>query len=205
MQKLTGFILFIGLYLSSSAFGQAYSISSNSTELAYYGGIRAMVDGDYSSAYDAPLNQLVSQAGCLPRGELLTSLGPAKLDSIMNRETVGVLRKGQNIVVTIKICADRVVGVQPLMSIRLETRDMTYYGSKAPFNKKVDASATLYGPDGNVIPFSWAGFTVSNYKTSYRHVDISNLAPGTYRFVVSSDAADVGLQRLNVSTSAEGY
>lgn len=163
------------------------------------------MNADYSSEYDLPLNQLIGQVGCLPRGELLTSLGPAKMSYILGHETSGVLRKSQNIVVVIKICDDRVIGVLPFMSIRLETRDLTNYGLKTPFNKKVDANATLYGPDGRIIPFSWSGFTVSNYKTSYRHVDLNNLSPGIYRFVVSSDAGDVGLQRLTVSHSSAGY
>lgn len=41
MQLINGLIFLVALQLSSTAFGQAYSLSTTSTELKSYGGIRA--------------------------------------------------------------------------------------------------------------------------------------------------------------------
>jgi len=203
MRVLFIFALLASIQVSSKAMAQAYNFTTNSTEIREipssaieFHGLNAYIYKvfDNGARYGRitqtdkiqPLTDLTNSMGCMPRGALLTELGPVGLSMSHSIRHYGILRKGQSITVEMKFCADVVDRDLPVL-----VPDMTTSAVKGNFNKSSDVRVSLVSPNGSVIPLDATYY--SKTKLARRAVVLRAIQSGGYKLLITGGTVDVNI------------
>jgi hypothetical protein len=201
MRVLLIFALLASVQVSSNAMAQAYSFTTNSTEFREipssaieFHGLTAYVFQTYQNPLRyarvtqadkiQPLTDLINSMGCNPRGALLTELGPVGLSMSQSIRHYGILRKGQNITIELKLCADAADRDLPIF-----VPDITTSALKGGISKSSDVKVSLVSPNGSVIALD--AIYYSKAKVARRAVVLRAIQSGGYKLVITGGTTDV--------------
>jgi hypothetical protein len=203
MRLLFIFALLASMQISSNAMAQAYNFTTNSTEIREipssaieFHGLNAYIFTVFQNPTRyaritqtdkvQPLTDLINSMGCMPRGALLTELGPVGLSMSHSSRHYGILRKGQSIAVEIKLCADVVDRDLPIF-----VPDITTSAVKGSISKSSDVRVSLVSPNGSVIPLD--AIYYSKTKLARRAVVLRAIQSGGYKLLITGGTVDVNV------------